>query len=532
MSNESINWADPINYIIVPLLDLIYRLLRIISRYLIQPWLKAWYQFNDNIPESKVSRQLSNATTYDEWCDKAHELDRLLRNDKWKKQPKSKLYDYKLISSRLDHLRNAREANDAKTMTYILRGGLLRNFGGISDRRLFSHSYYGTKDLIEDYMNEIVNQIEYIESTPDLEPQTKMKFFYDTRQGFGCSALVLQGTTAFALNHIGVVKALNEQGLLPRIISGSGISAMIASLICIHTDEELPQILQPGGINLTAFSRTSDRGHFRRRITRFLKYGYLMDMKVLQECVRANVGDLTFEEAFTRTNRILNISVSSRRTQEVPQLLNYMTAPNVLIWSAACCSTASIGLFASCELLAKDKNGNIVRWNSSDIKWNHWSEATSSESETPLHRLSELFNVNHFIVSQASAYAVPFASLKHGSFWNKFAYLITSEIRHWLYQLDQFNFLPCMFRGLIEQKMSGNVTILPDISASDFNMILSNPTYASLAYWILHGERSTWPLLSLIRTRCRIELALDNGNFFNFFQKKKKKIKYRAKWSG
>ena len=55
-----------------------------------------------------------------------------------------------------------------------------------------------------------------------------------------------------------------------------------------------------------------------------------MDMKVLQECVRANVGDLTFEEAYDRTKRILNISVSSSRTLEVPQLLNYLTAPNVV----------------------------------------------------------------------------------------------------------------------------------------------------------------------------------------------------------
>lgn len=43
-----------------------------------------------------------------------------------------------------------------------------------------------------------------------------------------------------ALYHIGVVKALNEQGLLPRIISGTAIGAMIAALICIHTDDELP----------------------------------------------------------------------------------------------------------------------------------------------------------------------------------------------------------------------------------------------------------------------------------------------------
>lgn len=150
-----------------------------------------------------------------------------------------------------------------------------------------------------------------------------------------------------------------------------------------------------------------------------------MDMKVLQECVRANVGDLTFEEAYARSKRVLNISVSSSRTQEVPQLLNYLTAPNVLIWSAACCSTASAGLFGGCHLMAKDNNGNIVKWISSAVQWNHWSETSPAESEAPLYRLSELFNVNHFIVSQASIYAIPFIAkaqnLHHETLLHKLA---------------------------------------------------------------------------------------------------------------
>jgi TAG lipase/lysophosphatidylethanolamine acyltransferase len=87
-------------------------------------------------------------------------------------------------------------------MVYLLRGGLLRNFGGISDRKLFTHSYLGTKQMIEDYMDEVVTQIEYVESSPDLDPQIKMKFFSDTRQGFGRSALVLQGASAFGKRHI------------------------------------------------------------------------------------------------------------------------------------------------------------------------------------------------------------------------------------------------------------------------------------------------------------------------------------------
>ena len=45
-------------------------------------------------------------------------------------------------------------------------------------------------------MEEVVAQIEYIEETPDFDVQAKIKFFSDTRQSFGCSALVLQGGTA------------------------------------------------------------------------------------------------------------------------------------------------------------------------------------------------------------------------------------------------------------------------------------------------------------------------------------------------
>ncbi|KAG0188176.1 hypothetical protein DFQ28_005297 [Apophysomyces sp. BC1034] len=427
----------------------------------------------DNRPENRLLNRLVNSTNYDEWQTRAADLDRFLRNDIWKKSPVSKTYDYKLIKARLEHLRKARGENEVDSLMYRLRGGLLRNFGGICERKLFSHSYLGTKELIEDYMDETVSHIEYIEASPDLDQQAKLKFFSDARQGFGCSALVLQGGTAFALYHIGVVKALNEQGLLPRIISGTAVGAMIAALICIHTDEELPNILQPDGINLTAFSRKSVKGHFKRRVTRLLKYGYLMDMKVLQECVRANVGDITFEESYARSKRVLNISVSSSRTQEVPQLLNHLTAPNV-----------HIGV-------------------------------TNKHSEAPLSRLSELFNVNHFIVSQASLYAIPFIAkaqnLQHETLWNKMAYIIASEFKHRLYQLDQLHILPHIFRGVIEEKMSGNVNIVPDLSLSDFNILFSNPTHSSLAYWILHGERSTWPLLSFIRTRCMIELALDRA---------------------
>jgi len=62
--------------------------------------------------------------------------------------------------------------------------------------------------------------------------------------------------------------------------------------------------------------------------------GALFDAQVLKEALKDNIGDVTFQEAYNRTRRILNITVSTSATFEMPRLLNYLTAPNVLIWSA------------------------------------------------------------------------------------------------------------------------------------------------------------------------------------------------------
>jgi TAG lipase/lysophosphatidylethanolamine acyltransferase len=49
-------------------------------------------------------------------------------------------------------------------------------------------------------MDEVVSQLEYIETTGELNPQAKLKFFMDTRQSFGCSALILQGGATFGMS--------------------------------------------------------------------------------------------------------------------------------------------------------------------------------------------------------------------------------------------------------------------------------------------------------------------------------------------
>jgi predicted acylesterase/phospholipase RssA len=66
----------------------------------------------------------------------------------------------------------------------------------------------------------------------------------------------------------------------------------------------------------------------------FRTIGALFDAQVLKAALKDNIGDVTFQEAYNRTRRILNITVSTSANFEMPRLLNYLTAPNVLIWSA------------------------------------------------------------------------------------------------------------------------------------------------------------------------------------------------------
>lgn len=275
------------------------------------------------------------------------------RND-----PSSRSYDWALINDRLNSIVTARENNDLNALLDLVRSGLVRNLGNVTDPRLYNRSFAGTKYLIEDYIAQVAEVIEDINlrSAPTaidgpghpislgLSTQRKLDFLHDTRQAFGRSTLVLQGGAIFGLCHLGVVKALFLRGLLPRIITGTATGALIASLVAIHTEDELPGVLKGDGIDLSAFEARAHSGQqsgkqtieygwetLLRRVKRFMREGYFLDVKVLEDCVKANVGDLTFEEAFDRSKRVLNITVAtSGQGGEVPTLLNYITAPNVV----------------------------------------------------------------------------------------------------------------------------------------------------------------------------------------------------------
>lgn len=243
---------------------------------------------------------------------------------------------------------------------------------------MYRKSRVGTKYLIEEYVECVVVQLYRLASAEGQERTSlgqRIDYFAELQQSFGRTALVLHGGASFGICHIGVAKCLYEAGMLPRIICGSYIGALMAAMIAVQDEAGLRRLFgkyDPANppIDLSPFQRTAKggwSGSWRRKIVRMLKTGRLLDVHVVMECARANFGDLTFKEAFKRSGLILNIFIKSRRRDELPTLLNYLTAPDVVVWSAACASCALLGVYDTVPLMVKDEHGRIIPWSPSII---------------------------------------------------------------------------------------------------------------------------------------------------------------------
>ncbi|KAF2436719.1 patatin-domain-containing protein, partial [Tothia fuscella] len=475
--------------------------------------------------------RLKEAETYEEWRSAACGLDKLEGNEEWKREEASSEYDAVLVQTRLRQLDEARINCHVSRMLFLIRTSLTRGLGGMGDLRLYKHSRIGTKSLIERYIEATRATINVLLKLSDKEQGLESRFVLEqllaARQAFGRSALLLSGGGTFGMNHIGVVKSLWEAKLLPRIISGSSAGSIVCAVICAKTDAEVPGVIDDFCYgDLAVFEKEGEDEGVLRKVARFLKFGSIFDISHLERVMQDMLGDLTFQEAYNRTRRILNISVSSESIHEMPRLLNYITAPNVMIWSAVAASCSVPFFFSSAQLLAKDpRTGEVIPWNPSPQRWIDGSV----DNDLPMTRLAEMFNVNHFIVCQVNPHVIPFLSKEEeliaaqaerstsavvaGPGWlHTLSNLAKGEALHRMQVLAELGIFPNLVtkaQSILSQKYSGDITILPEISYAHFPRILKNPDIEFMLQAMLCGERATWPKLSRIQNHCAIELALD-----------------------
>ncbi|KAL9102814.1 MAG: hypothetical protein Q9163_002092 [Psora crenata] len=478
--------------------------------------------------------KMRTATTREAWERAAVELDDIEGNNEWKSVVESADYDAPLVEARLKQLDEARISCDIGRMLFLIRTSLTRDLGGMGDLKMYKHSHVGTKDLVEKYITSALATLDALlevsakAKCDHMETKYILEQVLSSRQAFGRSALLLSGGATFGMNHIGVLKALWEAHLLPRIISGASAGSIVGAVICTRTDEEMPHLLSTfcDG-DLAVFEEEGNEDGLLRKAARFLKHGALYDIAHLTRIMKEMLGDMTFQEAYNRTRKILNICVSSASLYELPRLLNYITAPNVLIWSAVAASCSVPFVYTAASLLAKDpKTGEAVTWNPTPQRWIDGSV----DNDIPMTRLAEMFNVNHFIVSQVNPHVVPFIMKEEGlvakgaqelpslptapSWLDSLSHLAKGETLHRMHTLTELGFFPNLLTktiSVLSQKYSGDITILPEISYADFPRMLSNPTPEFMHAAMLSGERATWPKISIIKNHCAIELALDDA---------------------
>lgn len=252
----------------------------------------------------------------------------------------------------------------------------------------------------------------------DLDLEEKLAFVHETRHAFGRTALLLSGGATLAAFHLGVVKVLVDNKLLPRVLAGASAGSIICAIIATKSRSEIESFFENSLQTIRFFDRMGGVLAVMRRVVR---QGAIHEIRQLQRLMMDITRNMTFQEAFDRTGRVLGVTVCSPRKNEPPRCLNYLTSPNVLIWSAVTASCAFPGLFEAQELMAKDRFGNVVPYDapfsgSSDKvaaapSARRWRDGTL-ESDLPMMQLKELFNVNHFIVSQANPHIAPWLRVK------------------------------------------------------------------------------------------------------------------------
>ena len=80
-----------------------------------------------------------------------------------------------------------------------------------------------------------------------------MEFFTETRHVYGRSGMVFSGFGNFSFFHLGVFKALLNEGLVPKILFATGSASIVTAIIGTKTPLELQTILGEGLINFEAF---------------------------------------------------------------------------------------------------------------------------------------------------------------------------------------------------------------------------------------------------------------------------------------
>ena len=250
-----------------------------------------------------------------------------------------------------------------------------------------------------------------------------------------------------------------------------------------------------------------------KRLLQAMDAGHVFDQEMLLKSILPLVGQATFLEAYDESGRVLNIVVTRSDGKADPLMCNFLTTPQMLVYSACLASCAIPGVYQPVELLARERDGSVVPYFKQGWLWTDGG----LQADLPLARIGALFNVNQFIVSQVNPLAPLFVPVDTGMPWLTEALVFLKRqlvgFATGLSELGQGRFVrPFGIRlvDLLMQEYEGTLTIFPHWSIAELLQFTGNFDDARMRQYELDGERAVWPHLQVIRSLCEIEFELDS----------------------
>lgn len=463
----------------------------------------------------KLERLLDKAENYGEWSDLAKQHDFQSGAEGWKEELRCNLYDYNEVKARYDTLRRGIDERRHRELLYALNEGVHGNMGGMGRPVLYTRAKFGTKKLINDYVATIAEALQTVAdcSEDEISYAEKLDFFRRASHCYGRSALLLSGGVGLIYFHHGVVQELLNHDLLPNVISGASAGAIISAQLGTMTDEELK-----GDYFLNKRYTESQR-------TRFLDlfFGKLSEREIYEAKERTLdeiiSRDITFQEAFELTGRYINISISPSEKHQNSRLMNAITSPNVYIRSAVSASFSVPGVIPPERLYAKGFNGKARPY----LENRRWVDGSVS-GDLPTKRLSRLYGVNHFVVSQINPLVVPFIEDVKSKHRRGFKQTLTSSavslanealivVERMLAKGGQTgNSVAAQLAYLIrmlEQTYLGDINILLENKDFKIRNVLFEFKQGEIEALIRAGRHSTWPKIPMVTNAALISKKLD-----------------------
>jgi len=385
--------------------------------------------------------------------------------------------------------------------------------GGMGRAPLYEKAHFGTKQLVVDYVDEIVSALEHLASpeVDEITPEEKLDFFCRADHCFGRTAFMMSGSGSLLYFHVGVVKTLLEQRLLPDVLSGSSGGAFVGSMLSTRSDEDLVEFLRPSSL----VASLEEAIGYSKRSPRYKPS--VMPIEDIYRIVEHVIPDLTFQEALERTGRHLNISIAPAETHQRSRLLNAITSPNVFIREAVLASGAVPGVYPPVTLAARDHLGARQAYLPSE----KWVDGSVSD-DMPAKRLARLYGVNHYVVSQTNPHVIPFVTDSKrrqdtiGVWKDAGTKTARALVNASATTLERpLSLSPALSRvtnlwlSVINQDYVGDINILPSNRFFNPFRVLAFLTESEIRDLVQAGERATWPKVEMIRIQTRISRTLD-----------------------